>query len=549
MAKRATGIEVGPRAAVFLSGHVKGNTFAITQYSFQPLVAADSAAAWAALEPGFAPKRARVGVTGKDVNLRYTRVPRLPDWQLEKLMRFEVAEVGDTSGGAVAADYNVLPELPEIEGEDVVLLAMVRESALEGPLAAVAAAGGNLESFSPNSIGLYNAWLRFGVVLDDTVLLAHVGYDSTDVVLVRGADLVFARNLGGGTQLFEAAIAERMGLSAPKAAQALERLVDLTPGARLEAGEAEKASRAALSAAGQLLGLLQSVTMFARTQVKLSTLKLDRVFLSGHGAGVRGVERYLSSALSVPVERFDPFRVVDTSGLDAESAAELEQHRSESVVALGLATAGSDPEAYAIDVLPAALERRREFLGGTLFLIAAGVLALGYLVFDFTNQRNAATRYRSDASRLEAEVAQRSRTHGRTQDLLRQNREISEKVEELRSLAGNGEQLARLVEGLDGTLPENFWLTSLVARRAAESSLGLARGAEAPVVFAEGRAREGVRERSAVFQEFTTALAGDLDGLSLVHTLSPDGARFTLAVSGFSPPPVAAVAVEGEAGR
>ncbi len=535
MPKSSTGIEVGPRAAIYLRGHVKGNTFAVTQYAFQPLAAKATGDVWDELDPGFAPKNARVGMTGKDVNLRYTRVPRLPDWQLKKLMRFEVAEVGDSSASAVAADFNLLPALPEIEGEDVVLLAMVRASALAAPLAAIKALGGDLDAFSPNAIGLYNAWLRFGVVMDDTVLIAHIGHDSTDVVLVRGADIVFARNLSGGTQLFEAAIAERLSLPPAQADALLFQGVDLSPGARADGADGEKATRASLGAAGQLLGLLQSVAMFARTQVKLSSLKLDRVFISGRGAGVRGLERYLASALAVPVERFDPFRVVDVSALDPESAAELERHRAESVVALGLASAGSDPGAYAIEILPEAVEKRRQFVGGTLFLIAAGVAALGFLGFDFVSKRAAAADLAGEVARVERQATTNARTHGRTTDLLRQNAEIAEKVETLRRLAANGEQMARMVEGLERALPENFWLTSLVARAAAEPRLGVVREGQAPVVFVEGSAREGVRERSVLFQELCAKLAAVLPGMGLAQTLSPDGSRFTLAASAFAP--------------
>jgi hypothetical protein len=46
-------------------------------------------------------------------------------------MHFEVEEIGDQSGAGVASDFNLLPEIPEIEGEDVVLLAMARETLLE----------------------------------------------------------------------------------------------------------------------------------------------------------------------------------------------------------------------------------------------------------------------------------------------------------------------------------------------------------------------------------------------------------------------------------
>ena len=343
MASRATGIDVGLRSAVFLTGKVAGNSFAVDRYAFEELSVEGVEGAWAALEPGVPAKDAVVGVTGREVNLRYSRVPRLPDWQLRRLMSFEVESLGDSSESRVAADFNVLPALPELEGEDLVLLAVAREELLETHERGLAECKGSLRHFMPNSIGLYNAWLRFGVVMDDTVLIANIGQENVDAVLVRGADLLFARNLSGGGALFDAAIADRFGVDVAQAERIKRANVDLTPGSSFVDGSAERATRAASAPAGQLLSLLQSTVMFAKAQVKLSSLKLDRVFLCGGGARLRGLPEYLQAALGVPVELFDAFQVVDTSKLPPDRAALLDEHGLESVVALGLATAGSDP--------------------------------------------------------------------------------------------------------------------------------------------------------------------------------------------------------------
>src|SRR6185295_7302158 len=123
MARTVTGVDIGTRANKFLRGYYKGNTFHVNAFSYVQHPPCDVAAAWA-VEAGFKPETARVGVTGRNVNLRYTRVPQVPDWQLKKLMHFEVEEIGGQSGAEVASDFNVLPAQAENEGEDVVLLAM-----------------------------------------------------------------------------------------------------------------------------------------------------------------------------------------------------------------------------------------------------------------------------------------------------------------------------------------------------------------------------------------------------------------------------------------
>ena len=103
-------------------------------------------------------------------------------------------------------------------------------------------------------------------------------------------------------------------------------------------------------------------------------------------ARLAGLDRYLSSALSVPVAPFEPFTVVDVSKLAPEAASELESRELESVVALGLAYGASDPNAYGIEILPAPIQKRRDFLNGPAFLIAAAVLMLGFLGWRYSQE-------------------------------------------------------------------------------------------------------------------------------------------------------------------
>ncbi|HRV81421.1 MAG TPA: pilus assembly protein PilM, partial [Planctomycetota bacterium] len=316
MARQATGIEIGARTVKAVRGAFKGETFQVTDFALGDVAGGGTIERWAGLPLSFKAPHARVALSGKDVNVRYTRVPRVPDWQLRKLMRFEVEEIGGTSGEGVASDFNLLPELPEAGGEDIVLLAMARESLLEDHLEGAKAIGVTIDCFSPSAVALYNAWLRFGVVQDDTVLLADIGHDNLDVAIVRGPDLLFARNLSGGGELFDQAIASQLQVAKEQASELKHEHADLRPGVRAQTPNAERVSRAIQGAGGQVLSLLQSALLFCKTQIRVSGLKIDRVELCGGGAGLPGLCEYLQRSLNVTVELFDPFEAVDLSGLD-----------------------------------------------------------------------------------------------------------------------------------------------------------------------------------------------------------------------------------------
>lgn len=543
MPRTVTGVDIGLRNARFLRGYAKGNTFLVTGFATTPVSSKEVTEGWSAAELPFKPVNARVGITGRDVNVRYVRVPRVPDWQLRNLMRFEVEEIGGhgsqgaQAAGALASDFNLLPELPEIEGEDVVLLAMAREGLLEAHADGLASLGGSLDAFTPNAIALYNAWTRYGVLQDETVLVANVGYENVDVVIARGPDLLFARNLSGGSRLFDDAIAQRFGVSSEKARELKEEIATLDPQARHIDSNAEKASRAVLGAAGQLLSLLQSTVIFCKSQVKLTGLKLDRVVLCGGGAALDGLPKYLASGLSVPVELFDPWKVVDTTQLSDAERQELERYQLESVVALGLATMASDSSAYGIEILPAATRKKRAFSERHAWTIAAAVLALGYLGWDAWRTKGELQRVRDQAKTADAAYKRASETHRKAEELAAENERMQAFARELHVTKGSGEQLARVVSILSKELPSDFWITQLSTDRRADPDLGVARGAEQPIVSVIGNAREGTNSLAAQYEAFVQGLRSKLPpGARIKERPSQSGAKFTLDVTLFAPP-------------
>lgn len=538
MARTVTGIDLGLRNARFLRGYAKGNTFHVTNFALVPLASTEITEGWSACELSFKPGASRVGVTGRDVNVRYVRVPRVPDWQLRNLMRFEVEEIGGQSGAGLASDFNVLPNLPEIEGEDVVLLAMARENLLAEHEAGLRELGGTLDAFTPNAIALYNAWIRYGVLQDETVLVANIGHDNVDVVISRGPDLLFARNLSGGSRLFDDAIAQRFGISSEKARELKEEQASLDPAAKHLDTNAERASRAILGAAGQLLSLLQSAVLFCKSQVKLTGLKLDRVVLCGGGAALDGLPKYLSAGMSVPVEIFDPWRVVDTSALAEAEREELERFKLESVVALGLAAMASDPEAYGIEILTAKTRKQRAFTGQHIWLIAAGVLAAGYLGWEAWRTSRELTTARELARSTEQSYKRASETNRKAVELVTENKKLQDFANELHALKGSGEQLARTIALLGNELPSDFWVTQISASERADPELGIPRGDERPIVSVAGRAREGANSLSALYQLFVQNVRAKLPpNAGLRERMGNTGDKFTLDLSCFVPPP------------
>ena len=545
MAKTATGIDVGSRSAIALRGAWKGGTFQLSGVEAATNGAGDLASGWSALGSSFKLGKARVGISGREVNVRYTRVPAGPDWQLRNLMRFEVQEIGDQSGAEVASDFNLLPRPPEVDGEDIVVLAMSRESLLDEHIGGLEAAGGSLDAFSPASIALYNAFVRYGVVQDDTVLVANIGHETTDVVIARGADLLFARNLAGGSKLFDEALMQRLGLGADRAEDVKIEHVDLTPGARPRSSEGEKATRSVMGAAGQLMSLLQSAVMFAKTQIKLQGLKLDRVLICGGGAGLAGLPEYLSAGMGVPVKLFDAFHVVDTSSLSPEEVETLEAHELEAVVALGLATMASDDEAYSLEIVPAAVAKKREFFGGTLWLIGAAVLGLGFLGFKAKSMAARLDKLEGQSRGLMSRAKRAESIHASTEELAAENEELAKRTEVLQGVSGSGEQIARALALFDQHLPKDFWITRIESSFESDEELGIESQDPRPILSVRGQLREGVESPTGQFQTMMSNIQDALPSVILNPGIERQG--FSVDMTLFAP--VEEIATDDEDGE
>jgi len=543
---KGSGVDIGTASSKWIAGELKGTTFVVHDFVVEDNADGSVGGGWEALS-GHKVGNSRVGVNGRDLNVRYTRVPRLPDWQLRRLMRFETDEIGGQSESEVASDFNVLPEMPEIEGEDVVLLALARESLLEEHLDGIGHAGGKLDAFTPNALGLYNAFLRYGVIEEETVLLADIGHENLNVVLVRGADLVFARNLSGGSRLFDKALAERFGIDEKRARAYKVSEGTLDTSRSFKDPNQEKAARALAAPAGQILSLLQSAVVFAKSQVKISSLKLDRVLLCGGGARMSGLTAYLSRGMSVPVELFDPFRVVDVSKLDAETAELLEAHKLEAVSALGLATAAVDPDAYGIEILPEKVRKKRAFMGGTLFLIGAAALAVAYLGLSAWRYKERLGTLEVERDRLVREYQRVERTNRETIRLVEENEVLNERAQQLFALAGAGEQLARTIDALEHDLPADFWVETLSMDTQSNPELGIQRGFERPIVLARGRVREGAESPALLFQDFMAAFKQRFPEARTKQGMGETD--FKLELSALGPPEAPPETAEAEKGR
>jgi hypothetical protein len=260
---------------------------------------------------------------------------------------------------------------------------------------------------------------------------------------------------------------------------------------------------------------------------------------------MEGLADALGGGLGVPVQAFDPWPLVDASGLSPEEADALASFGAEAVVALGLATMATDKDAYGLEILPPELARKREFFGRKVWLIAAAVLAVAYLGLFVQQATSEAADLQTTERGLRSQVSRKQRTDSSTRDLLAVNEALSSDALDLQRIVGTGEQMARALEFLGDEMPPDFWITRMEGRWGVDKELRIGDNVPRPLVLIKGALRQGALAPIGQYQALVEGLGAALPSVQL--NASFDRERYSIDLTTFGdPPPPKPESNEGE---
>ncbi len=323
------------------------------------------------------PRAGVVGLSGRDINLQMVQQPAMKPLNYRVMMNYELDQ---RKGGAtdLYLDYCTLREPDPYFPQYLALVGIGRSAYVDERLDILAQAEVDARDAVPNAFALYAVHRNAYGAEGGTVVLLDVGSDNMDVAFVRGGRLIFARNVSSGARAFDASVAGMTKVS-PEDAEILKIAYgNLGPSGAGEEDEGVRSRvRAAVrAAAGQLSGFVTASINHARMQLNDRELEIDKVYLSGGGARLRGLPEYLGGALKKPVEMLDPFRKTDVSSFEGAAAEDLRLLPTDMAVAIGLAQISSDAGATVLSILPDRIRRKRNFRRTTLWLGAAGAVFL-----------------------------------------------------------------------------------------------------------------------------------------------------------------------------
>jgi len=260
---------------------------------------------------GIKAKKVVTAVGGRDVIIKKISMDRMKEGEAREQIRWEAEQHVPFDMDNVELDFQILD--PEGEGLQMsVLLVAAKRELVETKQSLFADVGLEAGVIDVDAFALHNAFeLNYPDAMHGVVGLVNIGHEMTNVNILDEGVPVLTRDIMIGTRRFREDLQRERNMSADEADQLLRGFE------RNEALEPLLASRGEELAVG-----IERAAAFLQSSSR-SASGLARIFTSGGGSRIPGLNRILADRLRLPVQAANPLErlqvaegVFDTLSLD-----------------------------------------------------------------------------------------------------------------------------------------------------------------------------------------------------------------------------------------
>lgn len=326
-------------------------------------------------------KAISIATHGPSVYIRYVKLPPVDTTRIAQIVNYEAQQQIPLPLEEVIWDYQVLKK--KVMDINVVLVA-TKSELIKDILKEIAAFQIEPEIVDYSPLAFYNC-LKFNQELseEETSILLDMGAKSTDMSIEREGNLCWTRSIPIGGHDLTQAIQRSFGLSFAEAERMKreKEIVDLE-------NEKKKFTQVIIPILSRLVNDIERSLTFFRAE--LGGKSISRILLSGGGAELVSLDKFLEKELGIEVKRVSPLGNIRLS-----NGFPLPGRESSFTVAIGLALRPLVKCASEVSLLPIEIARKKEFQkkkGDFIFsfvlalLIAAMVYA--FAVRDYSLRKN-----------------------------------------------------------------------------------------------------------------------------------------------------------------
>jgi type IV pilus assembly protein PilM len=251
---------------------------------------------------GIKAKQVVTAVGGRDVIIKKITMDRMKEAEAREVIRWEAEQHVPFDMENVELDFQILD--PEGDGlQMTVLLVAAKRELIETKQSLLGDVGVEPSIIDVDAFALHNAFeLNYPEAMKGIVGLVNIGHETTNVNILDDGVPVLTRDIPVGTRRFREDMQRERGMSAEVA----DRL--------LQGGEMSPELEPFLETRGEELAVgIERAAAFLQSATR-SSVGLSRLYTTGGGARIPGLNRVLADRLRLPVQLANPIeklRVAD----------------------------------------------------------------------------------------------------------------------------------------------------------------------------------------------------------------------------------------------
>ncbi len=233
-------------------------------------------------------------VGGRDVIVKKIQMDRMKEADAREVIRWEAEQHVPFDMANVELDFQILD--PDAEGLQMnVLLVAAKRELVESRVGLLTEAGLDPSVIDVDAFAIHNAFeLNHPDAMQGVVGLVNIGHEVTNVNILEDGIPVLTRDLSVGTRRFREDLQREKGLASEEAEKVIQ-------------GSSQHADLAGyVSARGEEIATgVERAAAFLATASR-SAGGLSRVYTTGGGARIPGLNDVLGARLKVPIELANP---------------------------------------------------------------------------------------------------------------------------------------------------------------------------------------------------------------------------------------------------
>src|SRR5882672_2352601 len=246
------------------------------------------------MSSGIKTKSVVIAVGGRDVIIKKISMDRLGEAQAREVIRWEAEQHVPFDMENVELDFQILD--PEGDGlQMTVLLVAAKRDLVENKIALLNEVGLHPAIIDVDAFALHNAFeVNYPDAMNGVVGLVNIGHEMTNINILEEGIPVLTRDLPVGTRRFREDMQRERGLSAEEADQLLQGF------------EPNEVLAPFLETRGEELAVgIERAAAFLQSASR-SAGGISRIYTTGGGGRIPGLNRVLAERLRLPVELANP---------------------------------------------------------------------------------------------------------------------------------------------------------------------------------------------------------------------------------------------------